>query len=517
MDELLTQLLSLLKGIWKYRWYSMVVAWLVMIGGWYGVYSMPDNYQASARVYVDTQSILKPILSGMTTIPDVEQQVSIMSRTLLSRPNIERVMRMVDLDIKAQSAKEKDALINGLMSQIRISGTSSHDIYAISYNNKDPGLAKNVVQSLLTIFIEGSIGDKRKDSDNAVRFIDEQIKQYEEKLVAAENAVKEFKLKNSGFLAGREGDYGAKLAESADLLNQARLQLTEAEQARNSIKREIAGEEPMLGGEGTTQAEAAVAADPELEARIQGMNKSLDSLRLQYTEEHPDVIATKRLLAQLDARKAEEAKKRAQNPVTPGTIGKNYAPVLQQLKVALSDAEARVAAMKARADEYATRYERLKAKSSAVPEVEAQLSQLNRDYQINKANYEKLIAGRESAKLSGNLSTNSEMMTFRIIDPPTVPSTPSGPNRPRLFALAFLFALLSGIGVALLISQVRPTFVSHAQLREITGFPVLGTVSMKWTDQEKRRRTRGMFAFGSSFAGLLLVFGGAMTMMSGLL
>ncbi|MEN3367726.1 MAG: protein tyrosine kinase modulator, partial [Burkholderiales bacterium] len=491
MDELLSQLSSLLKGVWKYRWISMAVAWLVMIGGWIGVQALPDNYQASARVYVDTQSILKPILSGMTIIPDVEQQVSIMSRTLLSRPNIERVMRMVDLDIKANSVKDKDQLITDLMKDIKIGGTTSFDIYSISYNNADPKLARNVVQSLLTIFIEGSLGDKKQDSNNALRFIDDQIKYYEEKLVAAENAMKDFKLKNSAVLSGKEGDYGGKLAESAEILNQARLALVEAEQARNSIKREIAGEEPILGGE-TKQAEQQQSvSNPEMDSRIQSLIKNLDALRLQYTEEHPDVVATKRLIAQLETRKQEEAKQRG--PAAPTFVGKNYSPVLQQLKVALSDAEARVAAMRARVDEYSARYARLKAMSSAVPEVEAQMSQLNRDYQVNKANYEKLLTGRETAKLSNNLSANTDMMAFRIIDPPTGPARPSGPTRPQLFSMVLLFALLAGAGVGLLNSQVRPTFVSLAQMREVTGLPVLGSVSMHWTDKEKSRRKRGLF------------------------
>jgi polysaccharide chain length determinant protein (PEP-CTERM system associated) len=443
----------------------------------------------------------------MTIIPDVDQQVSIMSRTLLSRPNVERVMRMVDLDIKAKSVKEKDALVNNLMNQIRIGGTSSHDIYTISYDNPDPKLAKNIVQSLLTIFIEGSFGDNKLDSANAVRFIDEQIKQYEEKLVAAENAMKDFKLKNSAVLTGKDGDYGGKLAESAELLNQARLALTEAEQARNSIKKEISGEEPSL--EGQTKQADAISSNPELDARIDALNKNLDQLRLQFTEEHPDVVSGKRLIAQLEARKQEEAKRRPASTM----IGKNYTPVLQQLKVALSDAEARVASIKARVDEYTARHARLKAMSSAVPELETQLSQLNRDYQINKANYEKLVSGREAAKMSGNLNATTEMMSFRIIDPPTVPARPSGPDRPRLLGMAFLFALVAGVGVGVLMSQVRPTFVSHAQLRELTGLPVLGSVSMNWTDREKSRRKRSLLAFGFSLIGLFAVFSGAMSMM----
>jgi polysaccharide chain length determinant protein (PEP-CTERM system associated) len=169
--------------------------------------------------------------------------------------------------------------------------------------------------------------------------------------------------------------------------------------------------------------------------------------------------------------------------------------------------------MRARVDEHSARYARLKAMSNAVPDLEAQLAQLNRDYEINKQNYEKLIASRESAKLSGSLNSNSEMMAFRIIDPPTVPVKPAGPNRPLLLAAVFAGALVAGIGVALLISQIRPTFMSHAQLREMTGLPVLGSVSMHWTETEKSRRRQRLAAFGASFVALIAVFSGAVGFM----
>lgn len=501
MEQLISQVLSAAKGVWKYRWYSIVVAWIVLIAGFGAVYTLPNNYQTSARVFVDTQSILKPLLAGMTTIPDVDQQVSIMSKTLLSRPNIERVMRMVDLDINAKTLKDKETLAGNLMKEIKIGGTSSNDIYTISYSNANPELAKNVVQSLLTIFIESSFGDKKQDSANAVRFIDEQIRQYEEKLVSAENAIKEFKLKNLGFSSGVEGSFGNRLAHAEEQLNQARLELTEAEQARNSIRREVAGEEP-----GSAALSTAAPANPELDERIQALNKTLDSYRLQYTEQHPDVIATKRLIAQLEERKALEAK----SGVGSATIGRSYGPVLQQLKISLSEAEARVASMKARVDAYASRVARLRTQANAIPEIEAQFAQLNRDYEVNKANYEKLIASRDAAKLSGDLSATSEMISFRIIDPPTVPLKPVGPHRLRLFSLVFVLALAAGIGIAFGMSQIRPTFVSLAHLREITGLPVLGSVSMNWTDAEKQRRRKSLMAFSASIAGMLVLYGGGL-------
>jgi polysaccharide chain length determinant protein (PEP-CTERM system associated) len=503
MEELLTQLLSFIKGIWKYRWYAMAIAWAVVAISWVRIYTLPNSYQTSARVYVDTQSILKPLLSGMTTIPNVDQQVSIMSRTLISRPNVERVVRMVDLDLKTQSVKDHDRLVENLMKDIKITGTTNDDIYSISYVNEDPLVVKNVVQSLLTIFVEGSYGDKKQDSVKAVRFIDEQIKDYEARLVAAESNLKDFKLKNGENLTRSGGDFTGKIGEMSESLSQARLDLTEAEQARNSIKKEIAGEEPSFGGEDQA---ADVAANPEIDGRIAGLNKNLDALRLQYTEQHPDIVSTKRLIAQLETRKAVEAK--TKKPT--GEIGRRYTPMLQQLKVALSDAEARVASMRARVDEYSSRIARLRSASGAVPEMESEYSRLNRDYQINKTNYEKLVASREAAKLSGNLTSTTEMMSFRIIDPPILPTKPIGPNRPLLISLAFVAALVAGLATALLMSQIRPTFMSQGALRETTGLPVLGSVSMNWTDKEVSRQRRSMVAFGVAFAFLVIVYGGTL-------
>ncbi len=504
MEELLSQLVSLIKGVSKYRWYAMVIAWLVVIIGSIAVFNLRDTYESSARVFVDTQSILKPLLSGMTSMPNVEQQVSIMSRTLLSRPNVERVIRMVDLDIKAGTPKEQEKLIVDLTSKIKINGTIQNDIYTISYTGENPKLVKDVVQSLLTIFVEGSFGGKKQDSTKAIQFIDDQIKAYEERLVAAENALKDFKLKNMALLPRQGSDYGTKLFEESEKLGQARLELLEAVQARDAIKRQISGDSAGVKSESSP----SIAANPEIDARIQTLNKNLDSLRMQFTEQHPDIVSAKRLIAQLEARKAEEAKM----VKAGGDPGINYSPMLQQLKVSLSSAEARVASMRARFDEYSARVSQLKTLSVAAPEIETQLAQLNRDYHVNKENYEKLVSSREAAKLSGQLSATTEMMTFRVIDPPTMPLTPTGPKRGLLFSALFAAALLAGIAGAFLMSKIRPTFLSQNELRSETGLPILGTVTMIWTEHEKMRRKRRLHAFGLSLGVLIALYGGVMTL-----
>ena len=497
MAELTALILTFLKAIGKYRWYAVVIAWTVALLGWVVVYSLPNDYQASARVYVDTQSVLKPLLSGMTTLPNLEQQVMFMRRTLISRPNVERVMRMVDLDVKTKSLKEHEKQVDELIEKIKIIGTERDDIYTISYNNSNPKLGKDVVQSLLTIFVEGSFSGKKQDSDKAVQFIDDQIKSYEEKLTAAENALKDFKIKNMGMLPRGASDYSSNMVDVTDRLAQARLELMEAEQARNAIRRQI--------GDTGTPGKPAALINPETEARITAVNKQLDVLRMQYTEAHPDIIAARRLLASLEERRREESRKPAS-----GDSGTGYSPMLQQMKVSLSEAEAKVAALRARVDEFSSRAGRMRAQSSAAPEVEAQLSQLNRDYTVNKENYQKLVERRESAKLSGDLSSATDMLTFRVIDPPNTPITPIGPKRPQLMSVVFVLALATGLGAALLMSQVRPTFLSQASLREVTGVPILGSISMNWTAEQQERRKKRLYALGASVIMLFGAYGAVM-------
>ncbi len=523
MDELIPQLLSYLKGIWKYRWYGAAVMWTVAIAGWLTVYRMPDSYESSARIYVDTQSVLKPLMAGMVTPPNLEQQVSIMSRTLISRPNVERVMRMVDLDLKAKTETERDNMIKDLMSDITIRSTDRDNLFTISYANEDKKIAKGVVQSLLTIFVEGSLGDKKQDASSALRFIDEQIKAYEAKLIEAETALTKFKQKNAGLLPSQAGGYTGQVAAAGEQLAQARLELKEAEHSRDALKKQLAGsevpdEEPALVVEETPSAPAT----PELDARIDALNKNLDNLRLQFTELHPDIVSAKRLIKQLEDRRKEEIKlqeerrkNEAKSIIKHGIDpSKTYSPMLQQLNFALAEAEARVASMRARADEYANRYNQLKAMSNAVPEVETALAQLNRDYEVNKSNYEKLLERRESAKMSGEMSSTTEMLTFRIIDPPTAPQTPSGPNRPGLFSIVFLVALASGTAIAFVMSQINPTFHSQSSLREATGLPILGTVTMIWTKQEITKRKHALYAYFFTLLMLLGVYGVLMWMVT---
>lgn len=512
MDDLSAQLLAHAKGIWKYRWAAIITAWVVAIVGWVIVHNMPNDFQASARIYVDTRNVIKPYMQGLTVAPDMQQQVSIMSRTLISRPNVERVVNMVESDIKSTGGKNDKMDVSALLKNIKLKTTGTDNLFTITYNNSDKNLAKSVVESLLIIFV-GMSGDNGEDSASAIRFLDEQIEGYEKKLIVQEDELKAFKQKNIGLMPQQGGDYYAQVATAAENLNKTKLDLREAERARDSIRQQITGDEPVLLAVENDSAgvDPSSIVNVEIDARIAELAKKLDFLSLNYTDEHPDIIATKRLITQLQGRKIEEARLMKSRGFD---LGKNYSPMLQQLNLALAESEAKVASMRARVEEYTSRYNKLRSLSNSVPEVEASLAQLNRDYELNKNNYQELIKRRESAKISGKLGSASKLMSFKIIDPPTVPEIPVGPDRAKFYSIAFSIALAAGIGIAFTLNQLRPSFHSQGKLREVTGMPVLGMIPMIWTSKEKMKHKKRLYALGLSLLSLLGSYGILMVKMT---
>jgi len=494
MHDLLYQFGSNLKATWHYRWFAVALAWLIALYGWIAVYRMPDRFEASARVWVDTQSVIKNYMYGITAQPNVSLMAGSISRTLTSRPNLERVIALSDVDFGLQTPEDRQKLITRLNREVTVQSVGS-DLYAIVYTDSNPHRAKQVVQSLLTIFVEGSRSDQRTDAESARRFIDEELNTSKQKMDAAENAVIEFKRRQVRAASGRADN--VRLIDAQVALKEATLELNAAEASLNAIKKNLAdtAEIPTLFGDQGTDGEA----NAEIDGRIQSLEQKLDGLRVNYTEQHPDIVAIVRTIAQLKEQKKADATLRR-----PSSNALRAAPPPSTLS--LATAEANVAALRARVAEFRKRYDEIRAEAIAAPEIDAQYGQLSRDYEMAKNSYGALLSRRETARISNEMETRTSATNFRVVDPPQVPSVPKGPNRQLLNSIVLLMALGGGVGLAFVLSQIRPTFNDERRLRDATGVQVLGTVVGAWTDKQKARQSRGLAALLLSFVSLLTAY-----------
>lgn len=513
MDSLIAQLMAVFKRMWRYRWPGLIAAWLVGIVAAVVVFVVPDRFEASARVYVDTQSMLKPLMTNLAVLNNTEQQVSVLSRTLISRPNVEKLVRMADLDLRATSKSDQEALIDRVTRNLSIqsAGGTTNNLYILSYRDSSPEVSKKVVASLLNIFMESSLGASRKDSTTAATFLNEQIKNYEAKLEEAETRRKEFRLRNLQLTAQDGKDSAARLAEASAQLDAARLQLREAVSARDVAKQQLEMDNKRTNGGGSLQSlmqeSSQKLATPEIDSRIEGLKRNLDALQQRYTDQHPDVVNTKRLIKDLEDQKKKEVaelQKAALN--NPAAGGRGDSLVAQQLSLTLANKEQEVATLRTRVEELQGRYTQAQAAIKMAPQLEAEFSQLNRDYDVIKKNYEEMVARRESASLSTDLDNTSGVADFRIIDPPRASSKPVAPNRLMLLAAGLVVAVLAGLVTAFGASQVRPVFHDLSELRQRLEMPILGVVSRQETPQDRRRARLDLLRFGAASGGLAGVY-----------
>lgn len=513
MEDVLRQAQHVLRGMWLHRWFGVAVAWVVGIAAAVAIFATPDQYLASARIYVDTDSVLKPLLSGLIVQANTEQQVAILSRTLISRPNVEKLIRMADLDLNLKSSSGKEALIESVTKTLKIKGVGRDNLYTLEYRDPDPEKARRVVQSLTTIFVESSLGSKSGDTDSARKFINEQVSIYQKKLEEAENRLKKFKLQNIELRLDDSQGAGTRILDLSTQLSQARLELREAEYSRDAIKRQMEGEVPVLLPD-APGLESTVSI-PEIDGRIDAQKRNLDALLQRFTEQHPDVVGTRRIIKDLEDQKRKEiaALKKAA-AANPAVTSSNANPVYQQMKVSLTDAEARIASLRVRVAEYESRYRRGVEMIKVTPQIEAEFAQLNRDYDVHKKNYDSLIQRRESAAISEGMAAVSGVADFRLIDPPRASQKPVAPDRLVLLPLALLAALGLGLAGSFLTSQLRPAFFDSSTLMEVSGLPLLGVVSLHATTAtrtlERKKRFRFWVALGSLVCcyalGLLATF-----------
>lgn len=506
LQQAIEQIYTYVQGVWLRRRYVVITAWLICPAGWFYVYNMPPTFEANAKLYVETSTVLQPLLQGLALRTNSEDQIKLMARTLLSRPNLEKIARATDLDIQAKDDKSFEALIDGLQSQIKISASGRENIYVISYSNPQPQVALKVVQETLNNFVEGQLGSSRADSQTAERFLNSQIADYERRLMEAEIRLSDFKKHRMNMLPGNQSDYYSQISSEKSRLEEARLALRELETRLSSAKSQLAGEEPVFGVMPFTGSANRPAT--QFDERIKSLQSQLDSLLIRYTEFHPDVLETKRLLAQLEADRDAELETLAQiSSENPGqNVNLNQNAVYQELRISVSRLETEVASTKVRVKAYEDNVVELESKLNLIPEIEAEFTGLNRDYDITKSKYEALLSRRESAELSRRADASEQDVQFNVIEPPRVPLTPSGPNRGLFYTLVLFVGIALGICLAFLRSLISPVLTRASQLQSITDFPVFGVVSHtdKYTILKQVRMHFVYFAMLSG--GLLLCY-----------
>jgi polysaccharide chain length determinant protein (PEP-CTERM system associated) len=512
MDSVRTLLSQYLRAAWRRRWMGVIVAWLVCGVGWVAVYTIPNQYESGARLFVDADAVLTPLLRGLAADSAPTTQLEILQRTLLSRPNLEKLVSKTDLDLTLNSPSDRERLLTRLASEIKVT-PQTKNLFTINYRDKSPKLAHDVVQTLLTIFVESATGGSRTDMENARRFLERQIQSYEQQLRGAEKRRADFRARYIEILPADNNPNVPALEGARAQAQQLEGRLQDALISRDALKQEVENTPPMLVVESGGPNGGTLNGQP-VKTRLQDAEDQLRMLLLKDTDQHPDVIAQRKLIESLktappDApRPAAAAAKDAAGGDGSANNVKRSVPnqVYDQLKVKLIEADTGIITLQRQRDEAVRYRDRLEKVQREQPGLIAEYQNMDRDYTVLRRNYEELLGRLQSANIAQAADTQADKVKLQIIDPPEIPRLPVAPNRLLLVTGVLLGGLLTGAGLTVLFGQLDRSFSSVDELRNL-GLPVLGGISVLGLIP-LRQRLMVVVRFGASVAVLVGVYGG---------
>lgn len=491
-----------LRIAWRRRWIGVAIAWAACLLGWAGVYRIPNQFETSARVFVDTGAVLTPLLHGIAADSGTETQLQLLQRTLLSRPNVDKLISKTGLDLTSQGAGSRQLLIERLQKQIHVVPQSTN-LFTISYRNPDPKMAYDVVQTLMTIFIENATGTNRSGMDNARQFLQTQIASYEKRLRAVENRRAAFRAQYADILP-ESGSNMPALDAAKQQVEAIEGELQDADSTRNLLRKEVASTPKMV--------HVSVFNQQKTQTELQEAEQQLQLLLLKDTPQHPAVIAQEKLIAALKsgalgaAPTPEKRTGAGQNTQAGGTLAPN--PVYDRLKLKLVDADTKIVALKRQRDMAVRNLHHLQSILKEQPGLLVEYRNLDRNYGVLRKLYQDLLARLQALNVAQAADTQADKVKIMVVDPPQVPHIPVAPNRPLLVSLVLVLALGAGAGVPILLAQFDTSFSSVEDLRRI-GVPVLGGISQVGI-VPLRRRIMVVASLGVVLAALVMLYGGLM-------
>jgi len=517
MKQELDRVLEEVRSAWRFRWMALGAASIASVIGWSIVFTLPDRYAADARVFVDTRTALKPALQGLTTDQNVDAQINYVRQSLLEGPQLEQIANQTGvLPVSVTDERTRTRILDRLSDRIALTVVSAGSqgderstagtIYSFHYTDVSRDRALRVIKTLLTTFVEQTLGGKREGSEHAQKFLETQIKDYEQRLSAAEDRLAAFKKKNVGLMPSEQGGYFTQLQNEVDAAKKADTDLSIALSRRDELTKQLHSDAAisasgtsttMMGGRGIT------GGGGDTLSRIQEAQAKLGELLLKFTDKHPDVIAARATLDELKKRRAVELENlRRGDASAVASSGAGNNPVYQNIQLELNKEDVEIAALRRQLAQHQSTVAELRQRLNSAPQVEAEFQQLNRDYAVNKAQYTALLESYQKARL-GERADNAGSVRFEVVLPPTAPVTPVSPRRTVLLAGIWVVAMLLGGGVAYGLHVLKPIVSSVAGVNELTSFPVLGVVSAAFPTRQQWEFRRDMWRFSAAMACLV--------------
>jgi polysaccharide chain length determinant protein (PEP-CTERM system associated) len=463
-------------------------------------YILPEKYEAQSTVFIEN-NIISNYVEGVAITPSLDERLRVLIYSMESRTLLLKVMKALDMDIDIPES-QVEALINSLRKNTDIeivknpnSQSGGMDMFIVSFTDRDPEFAQNYVTTLVNLYIEENLLAKRKESHIVSTFLTEQITFFKNKLDDIDKDIIKVRTEEGLFVSMDEAKIIGQLEAGEQQIEELNIQKMELTSRRKLIQKNLEKENPytvaILGSKGS------------IEERIVMLQKKMDQLLMNYTENYPEVIRTKAELTSLNERlRADSGEREIPNGQEDELSTIN--PVYQELKKDLSDTELELASLDIRKSYLEKQIERKKKYLREMPADKKKLADLEREKNSIKKIYEELTLRLGQSEVSNQMEIQDKGATFRIVDPAVLPASPVSPDKKKILLLGIFAGLAGAFGLILLIEKIDHSVRSVDMIKTL-GVPVLGIIPRIQIPEEiSRKRKKDITVY--TCAGIYMVF-----------
>lgn len=466
-------------------WYIIIPFVLVMVGASIYAIIAPREYKASTLVLVSPQSVPEDFVHATVT-SRVEERLQSIAQEVMSRTRLETIMTEFRLYEKERKNLSKEEVVELMRKNIQVELPTKKDergSFAISFINDNPNTAMAVANRLSSLFIEENLKIREQQASGTTEFLTNELAASKAKLDQMEASVTQYKRRFMGGLP-EQRDTNLKILDQMQNQNQRISEsIRAAEDRKLFIQKQLTDMDmpasmPVAAGSGKdsqssikpslTQKDAgsAVAADSggTYETKKDKLKRELEDLRTKYTDNHPDVLAMKKKLADL-----EKNKYTYDNDIKSDPRYKELKNQLMITSLEIKRLHDESASVSAQINKYMGRVEQTPAR-------EQDMAAMLREYESTKVAYETLMKKSQGAEQAENLEKRQKGEQFKIIDPARVPEEPFSPNIPKILLISLFAGLAGGMALAFIREQMDRSFHDAADVELSLGIKVLATI-----------------------------------------
>lgn len=494
------QYLMMLK---KRRYLSLIVFLVVMSGFAWSGYFMPNQYEASSTVFVQRSSVIDPLMQGVGISGTLDDRLRTLKERLVSRNIIERVIRKLDLDVYAKTPERYETLIEDIRKSLGIMikaprGKEVADLFTISYVGENPRRARDIVNTLISEYIDENMGFRRSDAYGAFEFIQTQLNEYKAKLEESDKAIRQFREKNPRMIPQNETAVAARVESFQAAKIESEIKLRELQRRKENLQKQLSGEKELTV--------AVVTKEGTPQSRLNHLNSQLVIMMSKYTEKHPEMI---RIRGEIEELQKQIENPKGQSEIMSASETSAMNPIYQQLREDLAKTDAEIESLKARIHELSKQQASAQNILSSMPREQEEWVRLMRDRTVNQRIYDDLVQKLESARISKNLETTDKGDSFKIVDPAITPTIPVSPDKVMLIIMGLVFGAAAALGAAIGIESINPSFRDEESIMETLNLPVLGSIRhIEVFDADVaavKKRDKKIFAAAGAYTTIILL------------